>query len=173
MKVLFPIPNMRRFSLLISSILLAFVWFTYAANPSIINYSYSLEGNDVEIFRTDNSNGWYIDINVQNPATNDWLHFGTVDISEWYFRYTKQRDWDQSIWMIPGDGWDEVKFVVKADGQISENENLDTTPTSEDAVRTVIPVAPKTWPSEHLIGIIIATLVIFGWYIYIKKRADI
>ena len=72
-----------------------------------------------------------------------------------------------------GDGWDEVKFVVKADGQISENENLDTAPASEDAVRTVIPVAPKTWPSEHLIGIIIATLVIFGWYIYIKKRADI
>jgi hypothetical protein len=37
----------------------------------------------------------------------------------------------------------------------------------------VIAATPKTWPSGRLIWIIVATLAIFGGYIYIKKRADI
>jgi hypothetical protein len=37
----------------------------------------------------------------------------------------------------------------------------------------VIAATPKTWPSGSLIWIIVATLAIFGGYIYIKKRADI
>jgi LPXTG-motif cell wall-anchored protein len=37
----------------------------------------------------------------------------------------------------------------------------------------VIPVVPKTGPSISLIWLIIATLMIFGWYIYIKRKADI
>jgi hypothetical protein len=37
----------------------------------------------------------------------------------------------------------------------------------------VIPVVPKTWPSTSIIWIILATLAIFGGYIYIRKKADI
>lgn len=141
---------------------------TFASNPTIVNHSYTVDGDDVRIYRTNNSNGGSVDINLFNPNSQEWMHYWTVDLSKEYFSYTMQRSWDQSVWMIPDNGWDDVKFVIK-----SENENLDTAPVSEDAVRTVIPVAPKTWPSENLIGIIIATLVIFGWYIFIKKQADL
>lgn len=51
-----------------------------------------------------------------------------------------------------------------ADNQTSDNQNV---------TRTVITTVPKTWPSGSLVWIILATLAIFGGYIYIKKRADI
>lgn len=44
---------------------------------------------------------------------------------------------------------------------------------NQDVTRTVIPVVPKTGPSGNIIWIILATLAIFGGYIYIRKRADI
>ena len=105
-----------------------------------------------------------MDINVQNPTTQDWLHFGTVKFSDEKFTYTKQWEWEQKIWMIPGDWWDEIRFTI--DGETATTE----APT---ATRTVIAAVPKTWPDGHIIWIIIATFVVFGWYIYIKKRADI
>ena len=51
-----------------------------------------------------------------------------------------------------------------ADNQASSNQNV---------TRTVITAVPKTWPSGNLVWIVLATLAIFGGYIYIKKRADI
>ena len=86
-------------------------------------------------------------------------------MSDQVFVYPKQREWEQKIWMIPGDGWDEVTFTI-------EWETSETI-ISPTATRTVIPAVPKTWPSGNIIWIIIATFVIFGGYIYIKKRADI
>lgn len=106
-----------------------------------------------------------MDINVQNPTTQDWLHFWTVKISDETFSYTKQREWEQKIWMIPGDWWDEIKFTIESD--VTEAAAAST------VTRTVIPAVPKTGPSGNVIWIIIATFVIFGGYIYIKKRADI
>ena len=54
---------------------------------------------------------------------------------------------------------------LAADDQISNN--------NQNVTRTVIPAVPKTGPSGNLIWIILATLAIFGGYIYIRKRADI
>ena len=44
---------------------------------------------------------------------------------------------------------------------------------NQNVTRTVITAVPKTGPSGNLVWIILATLAIFGGYIYIKKRADI
>lgn len=153
---------MQRFIVALWTLLITRLWFAFAANPSIINYSYTIEWDDVKIFRTDNSDGWSVDINVQNPKTNKRSHFGTVKIEDQVFTYPRQRDWDQKIWMIPDDWWDEVQFTIQ--WEVVPNPNL---------TRTVIPAVPKTWPSGNIIWIIIATLVIFGGYIYIKKRAGI
>ena len=153
---------MQRFVVILWAILVIWLWLTFADNPSILNYSYVEDWDDVKIFRTDNSDGWTIDINLQDPKTNDWLHFGTVEIEDQVFTYTKQWDWDQNIWMIPGDWWDEVKFTIQW-----------TTTINPNATRTVIQAAPKTWPDGNIIWIILATIAIFGGYIYIKKRADI
>lgn len=89
------------------------------------------------------------------------MHYGTVKISDQLFAYTKQRDWEQKIWMVPDDGWDEIQFSIQW-----------STP-SHTVTRTVIPAVPKTGPNGNVIWIILATIAIFGWYIYIKKRADI
>lgn len=156
---------MKKLSIFLSAIFGAFVGFSFAASPSIVSYSYTTNWNDVTIYWTDVSDGWYIDINVQNPTTQDWLHFGTVKMSDETFVYTKQREWEQKIWMIPGDGGEEIKFTI-------EWEATETV-VNPTATRTVIPAVPKTWPNGNIIWIIIATFVIFGWYIYIKKRADI
>ena len=153
---------MKKLSIFLSVIFSVSVWFSFAANPSILNYSYTIDWQDVRIFWTDNSNWWNVDINVENPNTKDWMHFGTTKISDQVFTYTKQRDWDQNIRMIPDDWWDEVKFIIQ--DVITPNPN---------ATRTVIPAVPKTGPDWHVVGIIIATIMIFGWYIYIRKRADI
>ena len=83
-------------------------------------------------------------------------------MSDQVFVYTKQRDWDQKIWMIPDDWWDEVQFTVPW-----------TITPNPWATRTVIPAVPKTWPDGHIIWLIIATIVVFGWYIYLKIKADI
>ena len=156
---------MKKLYIFLSAIFSVFLWFSFAANPSIINYSYTTAWNDVTIYWTDVSDWWYIDINVQNPITQDWLHFGTVKFSDEKFTYTKQREWEQKIWMIPGNWWDEVKFTIEWDTTKAE-----VTPVAN---RTVIPAVPKTGPNGGIIWIIIATFIIFGWYIYIKKRADI
>lgn len=68
--------------------------------------------------------------------------------------------------------WTNTDYVA----QSSENNNTNDTTSNNDKTtitRTVIPAVPKTGPSGNLIWIILATLVIFGGYIYIKKRADI
>ena len=137
----------------------------YAASPSIVSYSYTTEWNDVTIYWTDVSDWWYIDINVQNPTTQDWMHFGTAKMSDEMFTYPKQREWEQKIWMIPSDWGSEIRFTI-------EWEAPETT-ISPTANRTVIPAVPKTGPNGNVIWLIIATFVVFGWYIYIKKRADI
>lgn len=152
---------MKRLSIILSAIFSAFIWFSFAA-PSVLNHSYTVDWNDVRIFWTDNSNGWNVDINLFNPNTQDWLHFGTAKISDQVFTYTKQWDWEQKIWMIPDDWWDEIHITIP--GANSKTENV---------TRTVIPAVPKTWPDGNVIWLIVATFLVFWWYIYIKRRADI
>lgn len=123
---------------------------------------------------TDNSRWWYMDINLKDPQTNDWLHFGEVKMSDQKFTYTMQRPWEQKIQIIPWDWWDIIEFT--ANNNSTSTTTISNTQNNEKATtvtRTVIPAVPKTGPSWSLIWIIIATLAIFGGYIYIKKRADI
>lgn len=160
---------MKKLSIFLSAIFSVFIWVSFAASPSIVSYSYTTEWNDVKIFWTDVSNWWDIDINVQNPTTQDRLHFGTVKMSDETFVYTKQWEWDQKIWMIPGDGWEEIRFTIEWESTAAPAEAT-VEPTAN---RTVIPAVPKTGPDGNIIWIIIAAFVVFGWYIYIKKRADI
>ena len=150
---------MKRFYILLSAILSVFVWISFAANPTILNHSYTVEWNEVKIFWTDNSNWWNVDIKWFNPNTKKRVLFGTVNISDQNFSFTKQRQWDQKILMIPNDWWDEIQFHIE-----TNNENI---------TRTVIPAVPKTWPSGNAVGIIFASIMIFWGYIFIKKRADI
>ena len=154
---------MKKISVFITAILSIFVWTTFAANPSIINHSYTVDGSNIKIYWTDNSNWWNVDINVQNPTTQDRMAFGSAKISDQVFSYVKQREWDQKIWMIPDDWWDEVQFTIY----------MSWTSAKPTVTRTVIPVTPKTWPSWNIIWIIIATFAIFGGYIYIKRKADL
>ncbi len=171
---------MKKLSVFLSVFFGLFIWFSFAA-PTVLNPTYTVEWNDVRIHWTDNSDWWYVDINLQNPNTKDWLHFWTTKISDQVFTYTKQWDWDQNIWIIPGDWWDQYYLCVSPTGTpcdaANNNTQSETTITENTEAwtvnRTVIPVVPKTWPDGTLIGIILATLVIFGGYIYIKKRADI
>lgn len=152
---------MQRFTVILWALLIAWMWFSFAATPTIINHSYTVEGNEVRIFRTDNSNWWNVDIIVENPETNDRFNFGSTKISEQVFVYPKQREGDQVVWLIPDDGWDEVQLTIPG------------TTVSPTVSRTAIQAVPKTWPDGHIVWIILATLAIFGGYIYIKKRADI
>ena len=99
-----------------------------------------------------------MDISLQDPNTKDWLTFDTIDMSDEYYTYTKQRSGEQNIRLMPEDWWEEVRITI---------------PSSEAVARTVITATPKTWPSGHAIAIIVATSVIFGWYIFLKKNADV
>lgn len=144
-------------------------WVALASNLSILNHSYSVDWNQISIFWEDGSNGWNVDINVFNTDLQTWINLWTVSISDQHYIYTKQWDWDQQIWLIPDDGWDGVQFTIALDNSGHGSAAY----TSEDVVRTVIPVTPKTWPSWHLIWIVIATFVVFGGYIFIKKQASL
>jgi len=160
---------MKKFSIFLSVIFSAFIWFSFAA-PTVLNPSFEDHWNDVKVYWTNNSDGWYVDINVKDPKTNDWLHFGEVKISDEVFTYTKQREWNQEIQLVPGDGWDIQCLNCNLSASTTEQE----APKEEAAVtRTVIPAVPKTGPDGGVIAIILAALVIFGWYIYIKRKADI
>lgn len=163
---------MKKLSVFLLAIFSVFIWISFATS-SVINPSYTVNWDDVKIFWTDNSNGWYMDINVQDPKTNDWLHFGEAKISDQVFVYTKQWDWDQNIWIIPGDGSDDIKFTVQSTSSSTQTVNKAENDNKAAANRTVIPAVPKTGPSGSLIWIILAALAIFGGYIYIRKKADI
>ena len=166
---------MKKLSIFLSAIFGVFIWISFAS-PSILNPSYVTNWDDIKIFWTDNSEWWYLDVNVQDPSTKDRLHFGEVKMSDQVFTYTKQWEWDQKIWIIPWDGGDQMKFTISLGGSSAEidNQTSQKNEKSEDKpTRTVIAATPKTGPSGTLLWVIIATLVIFGGYIYIKKRADI
>ena len=64
----------------------------------------------------------------------------------------------------------EAEYTTVSDEHFSTDNQ---TSSNQNVTRTVITAVPKTWPSGNFVWIIIATLVIFGGYIYIKKRADI
>lgn len=166
---------MKKLSVFLSVILSVFVWFSFAYS---VNPSYSINWEDVTIYRSDNWNWWYMDINLKDPATNDWLHFGEVKVSDKSFTYTKQWDWDQEFQIVMGDWSTPKEYIISSDKgliEVSDNWVADSTNGLDwkDVTRTVIPAVPKTGPSGSLIWIILATLAIFGGYIYIKKRADI
>jgi len=171
---------MKKLLISLSAILAVFIWFSFAA-PSILSPSYTVNWNDVKIYWTDNSKWGYLGINLQDPKTNTWLHFGEVKISDQVFTYTKQWAGDQHIQMITDDGWDIITFTIpdgssRASEIVNETNKQETkAPATDESAtnRTVIPVVPKTWPAGSIIWIIIAALAIFGGYIYIKKRADI
>ena len=115
-----------------------------------------------------------MDINLQDPETNNWLHFWTVKFDKESFTYTKQWEWDQKVWLIPWDGWNDIKFTIPSNSSSIENTNKKISEKNgTKATRTVIAAVPKTWPSSNIVWIILATFVIFGWYIYIRKKADI
>lgn len=63
------------------------------------------------------------------------------------------------------DGWNlPNEYSTDTNREISNKTNI---------TRTVITAVPQTGPKTNIVWIIIATLAIFGGYIYIKKRADI
>ena len=94
-------------------------------------------------------------------------------MSDRVFTYTKQWEWDQEIQMIRWECPDNCRqFTISAEKWLVEADNSKAS-DNDWKNRTVIPVVPKTWPNGTLIWIILATLVIFGGYIYIRKRADI
>ena len=96
-------------------------------------------------------------------------------MSDQVFVYTKQWEWNQEVQMVPGDDWDVIQFTVE-DSNPSAAAVVEESPKVEEetaSTRTVITAVPKTGPSGTLVWIILASLIIFGGYIYIKKRADI
>ena len=80
------------------------------------------------------------------------------------------REWKitQKILLAPDNWGESVQMSIWVD-----NEKKSKTKSSETITRTVITAVPETGPSVSLVWIIIATFAIFGWYIYIKKRAAI
>ena len=168
---------MKKLSIFLATASTVFIWLSFAS-PSVLNPSYSLNGDDVRIYRSDVSDWWWMDVNLKDPKTNDWLHFGEVKMSDETFVYTKQWEWDQQIQIIPWDWWDIKEFTISETKGLIEGTTNTTADTSNQTTnaepgRTVIPVVPKTWPSASVIWLILATLAIFGWYIYIKRKADI
>lgn len=160
---------MKKFYIFLSVIFTVFGCFCFAA-PSMFNLSYYVEWNKVSIYRTANSDWWYADINLKDPQTHDWLHFGEVKISDQIFSYTKQREWTQDIQIIPSDGGDIMALTIP---DISWRSSHNAWASSKETTRTVITSVPKTGPSRSLMWVILATFIVFGGYIYIKKRADI
>ena len=177
---------MRKLSIILAAIFCSFIGYSFA-EPSILLPSYTVNWDNIKIYRTDNSKGWDVTIAIQNPNTNEWIHAGDAKMSDEIFEYKKTWDWDWRIWMTPGDGWDEQCLCITSAGapcnatcgakttgtaKAGNTTKIDN-PTEWTVNRTVIPVVPKTGPTGSIIWIIIAALAIFGGYIYIRKRADI
>lgn len=164
---------MKKLFIFLSLIFSSFTWFSLAIS-TVLNPSYSTNWDNTKIYRTDNSDRWNINIKIQNPETKDEIEFGPIKISDQAFTYTNQRDWNQEIQIIPDDWWNKINFTITSDSDsksIISNEYLEE--SRPRITRTVIPVVPRTGPSMNMIWCIIASLVIFCGYIYIKKRADI
>lgn len=158
---------MRKFLAILWLNLLGCISFSFASNPAIVNQSYVTNWDNVTIYWTDVSDWWYVDVSIQDPDTQEWIHIWTVDIKDQEFSYMRQWQSEQKILLEPDNWGDSIQV------NIWNGVSKSSTSNSEPITRTVISSVPKTWPSGSLIWIIVATLMIFGGYIYIKKRADI
>ena len=147
---------------------LGFIWFSFASNPVITDQSYVVNWDNVTIYRTDVSDWWYLDISVRDSSSSDWAHIWTANIKDQKFTYIREWKVTQKVLLAPDNWGDSVQMNIWAD-----NGNTKKTKNSETITRTVITAVPETWPRWNLVWIIVATLAIFGGYIYIKKRAVI
>ncbi len=159
---------MRKFLAFLCLSLLSSIWFSFASNTVITNTSYTTHWDNVTISRTNVSDWWYVDVSVRNSDLGVWTHIWTVDIKDQEFSYMREWNITQKVMLAPDNWWDNVQLSIWIDGG-----NLNKTKNSETITRTVITAVPETWPRGNLIWIIVATLLIFGGYIYIKKRAVI
>ena len=159
---------MRKFLAFLWLSLLSCISFSFASNPAIVNQSYVTNWDNVTIYWTDVSDWWYVDVSIQDSDTQERIHIWTVDIRDQEFSYIRQGQAEQKILLEPDNWWDSVQVSIWANNWSKTNSK-----NSEPITRMVISSVPKTWPSGSLIWIIIATFMIFGGYIYIKKRAAI
>ena len=159
---------MRKFLAFLWLSLLSSIWFSFASNPVIIDPSYAIHWDNVTIYRTDASDWWYVDISVRNPGASDWIHIWTANIKDQEFTYLREWKTTQKVLLTPDNWGDSVQMSIWEDTWTKSKVK-----SSETITRTVITAVPKTWPSVSLIWVILATLAIFGGYIYIKKRAGI
>ena len=159
---------MRKFLAFLCLSLLGSIWFSFASTTAITNQSYVVNWDNVTIYRTDVSDWWNVDISVWDSNSGKWIRIWTVNIKDQEFSYMREWKITQKILLAPDNWGESVQMSIWVD-----NEKKSKTKSSETITRTVITAVPETGPSVSLVWIIIATFAIFGWYIYIKKRAAI
>lgn len=145
-------------------------WISFA-EQTLLSPVASIDWDSVIVTRINWAAEGSVDITVQNPVTNDTLHLDTVDASSEFFSFPVFGEWNHNITLTPDNWWEIVNLNVYYWQNAQENQN--TQEQEKHEIRNVIPATPKTWPSGNIIWIIIASLIIFGGYIFIKKQASL
>lgn len=100
-----------------------------------------------------------IDISVMTPWSSSFNRVATVNMNQQRYDFIANRNWEYVFKFTPDNWWKEVNHSVQMN-TFSDWSNWD------GWGGVAIPVVPKTWPTENIIVIVIAT---FLWYLIYKK----
>ena len=121
------------------------------------NISHVINWNEITLTWT-SIPGDTVEVAILDPEDKIYRSLGTAKMSDEKFKYTMQWDGEQNF-MLTNGICKEVFY--KADGKAS--------PTPVEP-KTIVPAA--TWPAENVLYILIATAVLYGSYVLLRKSED-
>ena len=100
-----------------------------------------------------------IDISVMTPETSSFNRVATVNMNQEKYDFIASRNWEYVFKFVPENWGKEVNHSVQINTFSNDWDK-------KDWWTVVIPVVPKTWPTENILIIVITS---FLWYIIYKK----
>ncbi len=130
------------------------------ADMTLANISHEINWNNILLKRISVNWSSTIDISVMTPNSSSFNRVATVNMNQETYTFSANRNGEYIFKFAPDNSWKETNYSVQ----------LNT--VSWGAAGgwgngwTVIPVVPKTWPTENIIVIVVAA---FLWYLIYKK----
>lgn len=130
------------------------------ADMSLANITHTINGDSITLKRIAVDGSTTIDLSVMTPWSSLFNRVATVNMNDESYSFSASRN-GEYIFQFTPDNWGK-----QANYSVQLNTASETTTPSQGNGNKVIPVVPKTGPTENIIAIIAAALL---WYLAYKK----
>lgn len=128
------------------------------ADMSLANITHAINGNTITLRWIAVNGSTSIDLSVMTPWSSVFNRVATINMNDESYSFSATRNGEYIFQFTPDNWGKQVNYSVQLN-TVSET-------TTQWNGTKVIPVVPKTWPTENIIAIVIAA---FLWYLIYKK----